>query len=83
MCVSYDVTKVNVTQLAFIDTNKYRKGLIEFPKILRPTFSCTTVSHGVQHYVPTTGPHVHAKARRLSPVKVAKNSQKWKVWVSS
>ena len=41
--------------------------LIEFPKILRPTFSCTTVSRGVQHYVPTACPPVHAKARRLSP----------------
>ena len=71
MFVSCHVTKANVTQLAFIDTNKYHKVLNEFPEILRPTFSCTMVSHGVQHYVPTTGPPVHANARRFSPDKLA------------
>ena len=71
MSVSCDVTKANVTQLPFIDTNKYRKELIVFPEIWRPIFSCTTDSHGVQHYVPTTVPPVHAKARRLSLDKLA------------
>ena len=71
MSVSCDFTKANVTHLAFINTNKYRKVLIEFPEVLRPTFSCTKISHGVQHYVPTTDPHVHEKARRLSPDKLA------------
>ena len=71
MSFSCDVTKTNVTQLAFIDTNKYRKVLIEFPEILRPTFTCITVSHGVQHYVPTTGPPMHVKAGRLSSDKQA------------
>ena len=45
--------------------------LTEFPDILCPTFSNETVSHGVQHFITTTGPSVHAKARRLPPDKLA------------
>ena len=62
-----------VNQLAFVDTscNKFRKVLAEFPDILCPTFSNETVSHGVQHFITTTGPSVHVKARRLPPDKLA------------
>ena len=70
MSVSLDVTKANITQLACIDTNKYCKVHIEFPEILQPNLSCTTISHGVQHYDPATGPPVHANARRVSPDKL-------------
>ena len=43
----------------------------EFPAILQPTFSCSSVPHGVKHYITTSGPPVHARARRLSPDKLA------------
>ena len=71
--VSCGVIMSPVNQLAFVDTscNKFRKVLTEFPDILCPTFSNETVSHGVQHFITTTGPSVHAKARRLPPDKLA------------
>ena len=45
--------------------------LTEFPDILCSTFSNETISHGVQHFISTTGPFVHAKTRRLPPDKLA------------
>ncbi|GFR71912.1 retrovirus-related Pol polyprotein [Elysia marginata] len=59
----------SVTELAPIETgsNKFRKILQEFPAILQPTFSSASVKHGVEHHVLTTGPPVHARARRLAP----------------
>ena len=45
--------------------------LKEFPSFTRPQFSSVDMKHGVEHYIPTLGPPTHAKARRLSPVKLA------------
>ena len=39
----------------------------DFPALLRPTFSAATMPHGIVHHLPTEGPPVHAKVRRLSP----------------
>ena len=44
--------------------------LIEFPAILTPTFSNPTARHGVIH-IPTDGPPIHSRARRLPPEKLA------------
>ena len=44
--------------------------LTDRPALLRPTFSDVSLAHGVQHYIPTVGPPVHARARRLSPEKL-------------
>ena len=75
--VSCDVTVTSVSQLAAIElgSNKYRKVLNDFPELLQPTLSHSTVSHGVQHYIITTGSPVHTRARRLSREKLtnAKN----------
>ncbi|GFS02416.1 Pol polyprotein [Elysia marginata] len=62
-----------VTELAPIETesNKFRKILQEFSAILQPTFSSASVKDGVEHHVLTTGPPVHARARRLAPDKLA------------
>ena len=49
----------------------YKRILDEFPAITRPKFSSPYVRHGVEHFIPTTGPPVHARARRLSPDKLA------------
>lgn len=69
-----------IGQLATIDSssNCYRKILADYPDIIQPTFSSDTVNHGVQHYIPTSGPPVHSRARRLSPekLKIAKNEFK-------
>ena len=45
--------------LALLDStrNKFRKILGEFPDLLPPNFSSSTVPHGVQHYITTSGPH--------------------------
>ena len=45
--------------------------LTEFPDILTPTFSNPTAKHGVVHYIPTEGPPIHSRARRLPPEKLA------------
>ena len=51
--------------------NEFADILKEFPSITRPQFSSVDMKHGVEHYIPTSGPPTHAKARRLSPVKLA------------
>ena len=56
-------------QLSIVDmnSNRFRKLLLDFPEITKPIFSSTSVSHGVEHFISTTGPPVHARPRRLSP----------------
>jgi transposase InsO family protein len=53
------------------DKTPYDRLLQEFPAITKPTFTCPSVAHGVTHHIPTTGPPVHARARRLPPDKLA------------
>ncbi|GFR58397.1 retrovirus-related Pol polyprotein [Elysia marginata] len=67
------ISRVATTALALIEqeSNTFRKVLQDFPALLQPTFSSTAVKHGVQHHVPTTGPPVHSRARRLAPDKLA------------
>jgi len=66
------ISNISCAQLALVDPqcNKFRKVLSEFPEILQPTFSASEVKHGVLHHIPTTGPPVHARARRLPPHKL-------------
>ncbi|GFO02552.1 Pol polyprotein [Plakobranchus ocellatus] len=66
-------SRVTKTELAPIerDCNKFCKVLQEFPALLQPTFSSESVRHGIQHYIATSGPPVHSRARRLAPDKVA------------
>ena len=45
--------------------------LDEFPGLCTADFSSPSVRHGVEHHVVTTGPPVHARARRLDPAKLA------------
>ncbi|KAJ8391890.1 hypothetical protein AAFF_G00083610 [Aldrovandia affinis] len=42
-----------------------------FTDLTTPTFSSAAVKHGVDHFIATTGPPVHARARRLDPQKLA------------
>lgn len=55
----------------------YKLILDEFPAITRPEFSSPSVRHGVEHFISTTGPPVYAKARRLSPDKLAVAKQEF------
>ena len=59
-------------ELSLLDSssNQFRKFLCEFPELLKPTFSSPSVRHGVEHFISTSGPPTHAKARRLPPEKL-------------
>lgn len=67
------VSEVFVEELALLDSNcnKFRKVLADFPELLQPTFSSAEVKHGVSHHIPTSGPPVYARARRLAPEKLS------------
>lgn len=43
----------------------------QFPKLSTPSFCIKEVEHGVRHFIPTDGPPVQSKARKLSPEKLA------------
>ncbi|XP_023816875.1 uncharacterized protein LOC105357974 [Oryzias latipes] len=45
--------------------------LAEFPSLTTPAFSSTVAKHGVEHFIPTKGPPVFARARRLDAVKLS------------
>ncbi|KAM9306630.1 uncharacterized protein gal3st1b isoform 1-T1 [Pholidichthys leucotaenia] len=50
---------------------KFDQLLTQFPALTVPKFSATVAKHGVEHFIPTTGPPVFAKARRLDATKLA------------
>ncbi len=54
--------------------DQYAKLLAEFPDVTTPAFDNRTAKHGVNLFIPTTGPPVHSRARRLPPdkLKIAK-----------
>ena len=54
-----------------VSTDKYDMLLAEFPDITVPNFAQPSTKHGVEHFIPTKGPPVHAHARRLPPDKLA------------
>ena len=49
----------------------YLKLLDEFPTLTSPIFTQTHPAHGVENIIPTSGPPVHARGRRLPPDKPA------------
>lgn len=48
----------------------YHRLLSEFPSITQPNFSSSRPKHGVEHFIQTHGPPVHARSRRLPPEKL-------------
>lgn len=64
-------TGSTVQLAAAVTTNPYSKLLAEFPTLTEPSFQRAEPSHGVEHHIPTRGPPVHARARRLPPDKLA------------
>ena len=52
-------------------TGQYDLLVTEFPGITIPNFIQTHPKHGVEHFITTTGPPVHAHAHRLAPDKLA------------
>ena len=59
----------------------------EFPELLVPCFKSTDSNkHGVEHYITTDGPPLHARARCLNRRNYELSKQnllKWKGWASS
>ncbi|PAA57175.1 hypothetical protein BOX15_Mlig016814g2 [Macrostomum lignano] len=49
----------------------YSQLLAEFPALTEPSFQRAEPRHGVEHHIPTQGPPVHARPRRLPPDKLA------------
>ncbi|XP_053734725.1 uncharacterized protein LOC128767052 [Synchiropus splendidus] len=49
----------------------YQKLLTDFPSLTTPAFSSSVAKHGVEHFIPTVGPPVFARARRLDTAKLA------------
>ena len=45
--------------------------LDKYPDLSNPSFRVKSVEHGVLHYIPTEGPPVQSRARKLSPEKLA------------
>ena len=43
----------------------------DFPDLANPTFRVKEVDHGVFHHIPTDGPPVQSRARKLDPEKLA------------
>ena len=44
--------------------------LSEFHDLVTPTFHTNTIKNDVEHFIPTTGPPVHSRFRRLKPDKL-------------
>ncbi|XP_035981033.1 uncharacterized protein LOC118556803 [Fundulus heteroclitus] len=49
----------------------FQRLLSDFPSLTLPNFSNTDTKHGIEHYIPTTGAPVFARARRLDAAKLA------------
>ena len=52
-------------------TDPYYQLLDKFPTLSNPSFRVKEVEHGVFHHIPTEGPPVQSRARKLSPEKLA------------
>lgn len=74
---------VGAVQLATapVAHDTYRQLLAEFPKLSDPGFSSSTPPHGVEHFIATTGPPVHARAASTLPSWPwqRRSSRKWNV----
>lgn len=55
------------TALTHVQTSAFDSLLFAFTDLLKPTFDETSVQHEVQHFIPTTGPSISSKVRRLGP----------------
>ena len=51
--------------------SRFYQLLEQFPTITTPAFTIKQPQHGVRHHIPTDGPPVQAKARKLAPDRLA------------
>ena len=59
------------TGLTHVIVSDFDSLLLDYPDLLKPTFDEASVRHEVQHYIPTSGPPVSGKVRRLCPERLA------------
>ena len=77
--VSLGTVRTAVPQLSAISTssNQFETLLTEFPHITTPVFTASSIKHKVEHFILTTGPPFHARARRLPSDKLAVAKQEF------
>ena len=77
--VSLGTVRTAVPQFSAISTssNQFETLLTEFPHITTPVFTASSIKHKVEHFIQTTGPPVHARARRLPSDKLAVAKQEF------
>ena len=51
--------------------NRFYQLLDQFPAISTPSFTTKQPQHGVKHFIPTDGPPVQSRARKLAPDRLA------------
>ena len=71
--VRYRVSKVSAPPCRF------QQLLLDRPALTTPSFHIKSPAHGVQMHIPTTGPPVFARARRLSPEKLRAAKEEFRV----
>ena len=64
---------IKSTQINFVTQmdDPFYKLMDSYPEILTPAFTLKEPSHGVKHYIPTSGSPVQSRSRRLDPEKLA------------
>ena len=74
---SVPATAPHLDSIASAD-DEYARLLAEFPDVTRPSFSNSSPKHGVELFIPTKGPPLHARARRLPPDKLKLAKEEFK-----
>ncbi|KAK3892964.1 hypothetical protein Pcinc_003143 [Petrolisthes cinctipes] len=58
--------------------NDFARILAAFPDVVKPHFHSAMPKHGVLHHIPTTGPPLYARPRRLPPDKLAQAKEEFR-----
>ena len=66
-----DDEPVRVNHINQVNSPYYQLLDKKYPNLSNPTFRVKEVDHGVHHYIPTDGPPVQARARKLDPEKLS------------
>ena len=73
-------TTAQAHQRVYVVNNcQYKQLLLDRPALTTPTFRAETPAHGVQLHIPTAGPPVFARARRLAPEKLEAAKKEFKL----
>ena len=67
LCTISHIVSFSPSFLTQHSNTEYDALLAEFPSVTKPCASAQPVRHTITHHIHTTGPPVHARARRLPP----------------